>query len=648
MLRGDSRQLLILGIPTITLVFGLLFLRRRRRKRGIPHTDPGGITGIKPNLELEYVENGRETFFQKVETQIVGSEVAGPEIDRKFEIEEPNIAAIVELSSPNKLENSSVEILEVEKKVEVQVKEEPIVQIIDLTEDVSEIIDLTEDDSRTIDLLDSDESFSTNREEGELTCSSISDCSLSDKLAVVEENLSKIEVSSEENCSSRRAAGLSSAPRLEDQKNLSADKSLEEGEILDSSIEEDDSKVTEGVEVLAEKPELEKEEKPADSKMEKHEQAGLENYVNLELDAMSISTSEERKGSSERDSANHSPSEVMLASPSISNFSDAHSEGSSDSGKGHSDVAISPSRTPAGGSSLAGDVALSVYEFILPQNIVGRLIGRHGASLHEIRTSTGTNIFIKRHPATNKLKICAIEGTPQDIDKALSKIRQKFPLRRFPNLTLEKVPFVSLNSIPPLRVEDLHLQLIEGVNNDVILSSLISAAHYFLQQPSHPTYGSLSALNAVMNNVYSLAEAPLLDPPIKDAVCAVATMGGWYRAQIISVEEDNKTAYVRFLDYGGYLIVSWSAVRQIRGDLLTLPFQAVECYLANVAPIGRADQRTAGPPRIRDAREPLIGKGRSRRRRGRRINPTVPLASFPRLPPFPRKMGENSPPRSSK
>ncbi|CAB0004365.1 unnamed protein product [Nesidiocoris tenuis] len=440
MLRGDSRQLLILGIPTITLVFGLLFLRRRRRKRGIPHTDPGGITGIKPNLELEYVENGRETFFQKVETQIVGSEVAGPEIDRKFEIEEPNIAAIVELSSPDKLENSSVEILEVEKKAEVQVKEEPIVQIIDLTEDVSEIIDLTEDDSRTVDLLDSDESFSTNREEGELTCSSISDCSLSDKLAVVEENLSKIEVSSEENCSSRRAAGLSSAPRLEDQKNLSADKSLEEGEILDSSIEEDDSKVvTEGVEVLAEKPELEKEEKPADSKMEKHEQAGLENYVNLELDAMSISTSEERKGSSERDSANHSPSE---------------------------------------------------------------------------------------------------------------------------------------------------LQLIEGVNNDVILSSLISAAHYFLQQPSHPTYGSLSALNAVMNNVYSLAEAPLLDPPIKDAVCAVATMGGWYRAQIISVEEDNKTAYVRFLDYGGYLIVSWSAVRQIRGDLLTLPFQAVECYLANVAPIG--------------------------------------------------------------
>lgn len=45
--------------------------------------------------------------------------------------------------------------------------------------------------------------------------------------------------------------------------------------------------------------------------------------ASLELDQMKI---DERKSGSERDSANHSPSEIMLASPSISNFSDAHSE----------------------------------------------------------------------------------------------------------------------------------------------------------------------------------------------------------------------------------------------------------------------------------------------------------------------------------
>lgn len=301
----------------------------------------------------------------------------------------------------------------------------------------------------------------------------------------------------------------------------------------------------------------------------------------LELEQMKL---DDRKSGSERDSANHSPSEVMLASPSISNFSDAHSEGSSDSGKGQSDTATSPPRTPAGGSSLAGDQAPSVYEFVLPQIIVGRLIGRHGTFLHEIKTQTHTNIFIKRHPDSNKLKICAIEGTQQDIDKALAKIRQKFPLRRFPQLTLEKVSFVQLNPLPPLKPEDFHLQLVEGVNNDVVLSSLISAAHFFLQQPCHPSYGSLAALNNIMSQLYSSGEAPILETPVTYAVCAAPAMGGWYRAQIVHVEEDGQACTVRYLDYGGYSRIQTPDLRQIRGDLLALPFQAVECYLANVAP----------------------------------------------------------------
>lgn len=283
----------------------------------------------------------------------------------------------------------------------------------------------------------------------------------------------------------------------------------------------------------------------------------------------------------ERDSANHSPADVMLASPSISNYSDAHSEGSSDSGKGCSDVA-----TPAGGSSVAGDQIPCVYEFVLEQQLVGRLIGRHGSYLHDIRTKTHTNIFIKRHPETSKLKICAIEGTQQDIDTALAMIRQKFPLRRFPTLTLEKVSFVPTVPVCPLRAEAFHLQLVEGVNNDVLLSSLISAAHFFLQQPTHPSYQSLSALNVMMTNVYNSPEAPALTTPVVDAICAAPTMGGWYRAQIISVDEKSHTCDIKFLDYGGYLTIDASSLRQIRGDFLMLPFQAIECYLANVVPAG--------------------------------------------------------------
>lgn len=42
---------------------------------------------------------------------------------------------------------------------------------------------------------------------------------------------------------------------------------------------------------------------------------------------------------------------------------------------------------------------------------------------------------------------------------------------------------------------------------------------------------------------------------------------------------------VKYLDYGGYGRVSASSLRQLRADFLSLPFQAIECYLANVTPL---------------------------------------------------------------
>lgn len=70
-------------------------------------------------------------------------------------------------------------------------------------------------------------------------------------------------------------------------------------------------------------------------------------------------------------------------------------------------------------------------------------------------------------------------------------------------------------------------------------------------------------------------------------VCVAPTHGGWYRAQIVSVDKDTDSSEVKFLDYGGFLSVDNSSLRQIRGDFLLLPFQAVECVLANVIPAGQ-------------------------------------------------------------
>lgn len=87
-------------------------------------------------------------------------------------------------------------------------------------------------------------------------------------------------------------------------------------------------------------------------------------------------------------------------------------QGSNDSGKGGSDVATPPSsRTPAGDGSITDDVNVPiVYEFVIPQNLVGRLIGRYGNFVTEIKEKAHAHILIKKHPTNNKLKVCAVEG----------------------------------------------------------------------------------------------------------------------------------------------------------------------------------------------------------------------------------------------
>lgn len=69
---------------------------------------------------------------------------------------------------------------------------------------------------------------------------------------------------------------------------------------------------------------------------------------------------------------------------------------------------------------------------------------------------------------------------------------------------------------------------------------------------------------------------------LENTVCAAYSIDAWYRAIILSTDEESETSYVKFLDYGGYAYVENDKLRQIRQDFMLLPFQAAECFLANV------------------------------------------------------------------
>lgn len=86
-------------------------------------------------------------------------------------------------------------------------------------------------------------------------------------------------------------------------------------------------------------------------------------------------------------------------------------------------------------------------------------------------------------------------------------------------------------------------------------------------------------------------------------VCACPLDCHWYRAQITNVFEpknndlnekseqteqteqtEDYQVELRLVDYGSRVVTEVSKLRQIRADLMMLPFQAVDCLLANVQP----------------------------------------------------------------
>ncbi|KAG5670449.1 hypothetical protein PVAND_000713 [Polypedilum vanderplanki] len=224
------------------------------------------------------------------------------------------------------------------------------------------------------------------------------------------------------------------------------------------------------------------------------------------------------------------------------------------------------------------------YEFLVPNNCVGFIIGMRGNTIARIKEKTGATVVIR--PMTHgsrRQKVCSIEGTQSEIDAALKMIKQVVPEKRSYNMNMERVFLTPDNKIvPTFNISSLQLHLIEGINNDVSISSVISGGHIFVQQPLHPTFPSLAILQQRMNHWYSIGNAPELPDLIDNAICAYFIQDNWYRVQIVSHNTETKICVIKYLDFGGYTNVNASELRQIHADFMILPFQAIECVLGNI------------------------------------------------------------------
>ncbi|CEF64424.1 A-kinase anchor protein 1, mitochondrial [Strongyloides ratti] len=274
---------------------------------------------------------------------------------------------------------------------------------------------------------------------------------------------------------------------------------------------------------------------------------------------------------------------INAKSPSI-NSENSDDLGSADSGR------ASSGETYSAGQSYIQVPNFPMYEFEIPHSLVGLIIGIRGQTIKELCERANVKMLIRKHHSLEKQKthqVCTVEGKREHINKCLRMLRHRFPTNRFPDLNLSPIlpaPIPLSPNAPGASPSMLILPF--NVSCEAFISSLIDAGHFFLQQPTHPTFTSLPTLDKYMNIIYSQQTGiPELPKPLTSGfLCAAPAHDGWARAITCIVFEEEDEVIVRYVDYGGYARVPRSDLKQIRTDFMALPFQSCECYIAHVEP----------------------------------------------------------------
>ena len=125
------------------------------------------------------------------------------------------------------------------------------------------------------------------------------------------------------------------------------------------------------------------------------------------------SSTDSGKGGSECANANHASSRFDSITPPLSPILAHHSHGLL-----HHMHSLNQDGSDTGSMLIVANVdggpvaqlpeRLFVYEFEIPQLLVGLLIGKMGAYVNLIKMQTGANLLVRDH--NRRYKLCAVEG----------------------------------------------------------------------------------------------------------------------------------------------------------------------------------------------------------------------------------------------
>uniref|UniRef100_A0A8C3KZW4 Tudor and KH domain containing n=1 Tax=Chrysolophus pictus TaxID=9089 RepID=A0A8C3KZW4_CHRPC len=272
----------------------------------------------------------------------------------------------------------------------------------------------------------------------------------------------------------------------------------------------------------------------------------------------------------------------------------------------------------------------------VPQRAVGRIIGHGGETVRSICRSSGAQVQCQ-HQAEAMLaptRLIQISGTQREVDAAKKLIMEKLVEDAVFRQELAQTTVLWSHRQEPLGSQREALLQPNGKHNvgnggslpggaateelqdgseavekpaavpkfevpspdfsfhaDEYLEVYVSAAenpnHFWIQIIGERSL-QLDKLISEMTQHYegSSCVAELAAVQAGDIVAApYADSSNWYRAQVLgTLENGNLDLY--YVDFGDNGEVPLEALRVLRSDFLSLPFQAIECSLAGIVPVG--------------------------------------------------------------
>ncbi|POI23542.1 hypothetical protein CIB84_012710, partial [Bambusicola thoracicus] len=253
----------------------------------------------------------------------------------------------------------------------------------------------------------------------------------------------------------------------------------------------------------------------------------------------------------------------------------------------------------------------------VPQRAVGRIIGRGGETVRSICRSSGAQVQCQ-HQAEAMLaptRLIQISGTQREVDAAKKLIMEKLMEDAVFRQELAQTTVLRSHRKEPLgsRREALLVpdgehgagnggSLPEGTAMEELWDRSETAEkpaavpkfeaaenpnHFWIQIIGERSL-QLDKLISEMTQHYEGSDCVTELEAVQagDIVAAPYTdSSNWYRAQVLgTLENGNFDLY--YVDFGDNGEAPREALRVLRSDFLSLPFQAIECSLAGIVPVG--------------------------------------------------------------